>query len=68
MLGEIIRKKRKEKNLSQNELSKQTELRTATISEFESGRRGINSKNLEKIMSILELKLTSDGNKNKRKR
>lgn len=60
MLGEIFKKRRKEKNLTQKELSKKTQLRVATISEFESEIRGINSKNLEKIMKVLKLKITDD--------
>lgn len=54
-INEIVRQKRKELNLSIEKLSKKTGIRTATISEFETGKRSIGSKLLNKILTELEL-------------
>lgn len=57
---ELVKKKRKEKGLSQTELAEKVESRQSTISEFESGKAGINSKLLELIFNELDIKIKEE--------
>jgi len=57
MIPETIRKKRLELGISQSELARRIGARRATICEFESGKRGINSKTLGLILKELRIEL-----------
>lgn len=50
---------RKLSGTSQAELAKKVGVRTATISDFETGKKGINSKTLEKIFEVLQIEIKS---------
>ena len=54
-INEIIRKKRREKEISQTQLAEYANVDQSSISRFESGRGGISSKTLDKLFQILDI-------------
>lgn len=59
---ELVKKKRKEKGLSQTELAERVESKQPTISDFEKGKAGINSRLLELIFTELDIKIKEEEN------
>lgn len=59
-LGNLIRRARKNQDLSQAELGMKTGLRQATISEIESGRPGAKLESILKVLAILNLEIRID--------
>jgi DNA-binding XRE family transcriptional regulator len=57
MLGEHIKMLRKEKGLSQEELSYETGLHRTYIGGIERGERNVSIENIEKIANALRIKL-----------
>lgn len=60
MLREIISEKRIKLGLTQSQLAQKTGLTQAQISDFESGKREMNSSNLEKIISAMGMRFMDD--------
>jgi transcriptional regulator with XRE-family HTH domain len=56
-LPEICRQRRIEKGITQRNLAEKLGIRKATLSEFETGKRGISSKTLELILKELKIEL-----------
>lgn len=56
-LHEQIRARRIALKISQSKLSELTGLRKATISDFETGKKSMTSKNLEKVFEVLKLEV-----------
>lgn len=54
---ELVKKKRKEKGLSQTELAEKVGSTQAVMSNFQNGKVGINSKLLELIFEELGIKI-----------
>ncbi len=55
----IVRRKRRELEMSQAELADKIGMSQATVQHFENGRSGVSSKTLEKILEVLNIKLES---------
>ena len=58
IINEIICQYRKKQNITQTQLSEKINVRTATISEFESGKHALGSDKLEAIMNELGLTIS----------
>lgn len=56
MLNEIIRKKRRELEITQEELAKKVGINRQYLNGYETGKHGMSIKNIEKIFN--ELKIT----------
>lgn len=56
-LGAVVRRKRKQMGLSQDELGTRTRLRQATISKLEAGEPGTRIKTLLDALSALDLEI-----------
>ena len=54
-IGEIIKKYRKEKRMSQEMLARQTGISTMSIRRYESGERDIRTDELKKISRVLNI-------------
>ncbi len=57
-INELCRKKRREMEMSQSDLAEQADTTQSTIANFESGRTGISSKTLDKILNALSIDLS----------
>jgi len=56
-LGQAIRRYRKKLSLTQKELGKEADLRSATISEFENGNPGVKVSTLFDVLAALKLEI-----------
>ena len=56
---QIVRRKRRELEMSQQELADKIGMSQAMIQHYENGRSGVSSKTLDRILEVLELKLES---------
>jgi len=56
-INEICKAYREFLKITQHELAEKVGVRIATISDFETGKKGINSRTLEKIFDILKINL-----------
>ncbi len=56
--GKLIRKKRIEKNMNQNDLAKLADLNRNYISDIERGTRNISLKNIVKLFEVLAIEFT----------
>lgn len=54
-IRELIIQKRNESNMTQKELSEKTGIPQSRISDFESGKRNMNSDNIDKMLAALEV-------------
>lgn len=61
-IGQTIKQARLKKKMSQSELSRKTGIAQTEISRIESGKRNISMKILNKILSVLNLKITLNFN------
>lgn len=59
-LGNLIRRARKSRGLSQAELGMKTGLRQATISQIEAGRTDAKLDSILKVLAILDLEIRID--------
>jgi transcriptional regulator with XRE-family HTH domain len=57
MFGEVIKKYRKERNLTQRELAEKAGLSVRAITEIERGERNGRPKTLEKIFNVLGIEV-----------
>lgn len=56
--GKLIREKRIEKNMNQNDLAKLADLNRNYISDIERGTRNISLKNIVKLFEVLAIEFT----------
>ncbi|KKL70566.1 hypothetical protein LCGC14_2103650 [marine sediment metagenome] len=54
---QIVRRKRRELEMTQQQLADRIGMSQAMIQHYENGRSGVSSKTLEKILNVLDLKL-----------
>jgi transcriptional regulator with XRE-family HTH domain len=59
-IRELVATKRKEKGISQSELAEKVGVRTATISDYETGKFGISADTLEKVFKVLDIRIQQD--------
>lgn len=59
IFGSNLRKIREEKNLSQEQIAYEADLSRSYYTEIETGKRNISLLNLAKIVSILEIEITT---------
>lgn len=57
MLHKLIEKRRIEKGLTQTQFGEKVKLTQRAVSRFENGIQGINSKTIELIFEVLEMKV-----------